>query len=152
MLLAASHASDPFALPAFIISIIAAVAALAALGWNVWTWRQSGARVTLETSAVGSEWMQWVNVVIRNKGRTAVTITEVLLYEEGTPTSATASQILLGEDDGKELLPFRLEPQASLEFYEEFEPDHPAYGKPGYWVTVELANGRILDSGWIKSE
>lgn len=145
-------ASDPLALPAFIISIVAAVAAAGALGWNIWTWRQSGARVTLETSAVHSDSMQWVTVVIRNKGRSAVTVTEVLIYEDGTPTSPEATQILLGEDEGNELLPYRLEPQASLEFHEEFGTDASAFGKEEYWVTVELANGRTLDSGRIANE
>lgn len=152
MSLATAASTDPLALPAFVISIVAAVAGIAALGWNIWTWRQSGARVTLETSAVHSDWMQWVTVVIRNKGRSAVTVTEVLLYEEGTPTSSQATQILLGEDEGEELLPYRLDPQSSLEFREEYGPETTAFGKTGYWVTVELANGQTLDSGWIPNE
>jgi hypothetical protein len=150
--LATAPTPDPFAFPAFVISIIAAIAGIGALGWNVWTWWQGGARVTLETLAVHSEATQWINVVIRNKGRSAVTVTEVLLYTEGTPTSESGLQTLLGQNEGEQIMPYRLESQASLEFYEQYDADdNDAYGKPGYWVTVELANGKMIDSGWIKN-
>lgn len=150
--IATEQASGPYAFPAFVISIIAAVAGLIALGWNIFTWLQSGARVTLETSAVRSDETQWINVVVRNKGRSAVTITEILLWEQGHPKSDEGTQVLLGQDEDDDIMPYRLEPQASLPFYEEFDVSSSTYGQPRYWVSVELGNGKMIESGWIVNE
>lgn len=149
--LALNSPNDYLALPAFVISIIAAASGLGALGWNVWAWRQSGARVTLEVFAAHSADVQWITVIVRNLGRSAITVNEVVLFEDGNPASPESTQTLLGTEEGDERVPHRLEPQSSLEFEEQYKHPDPMHGHDRYWVSLRLANGDEVNSRWVRN-
>lgn len=128
---------DLLALPAFVISIIAALVGASALIWNIVAWVRSGHRVVVEIETVvrnpgrGASWtgrrgrLRWnaasippshvdysivfVTVVARNRGRAPVDI-ERFYVTVGKPSENRNWSMTLKDDPP---LPQRLEPGSS---------------------------------------
>lgn len=128
---------DLLALPAFVISIIAAAVGASALIWNIIAWVRSGHRVVVEIEAVvrnpgrGASWtgrrgrLRWnkasippshvdysivfITVIARNRGRAPVSI-ERFYVTVGKPSANRNWSMTLKDDPP---LPQRLEPGSS---------------------------------------
>ena len=130
-------ASDPLALPAFIISIVAASVGLSALLWNIIAWVRSGHRVVVEIETVvrnpkrNAEWtgrrgrsgwaaasippshvpysIVFIRLTARNVGRAPVDI-ERFYFTVGKPRE---DKNISWTFEGDPPLPQRLEPGSS---------------------------------------
>jgi hypothetical protein len=100
------------AIAGLILGIIGAVTGVAALSWQVITWRQSGAvvAVTARQASRGSDdhaGEQLVKVSARNSGRSAVTVNGWGLRLPGG-----GAMVILDPMQGSSPVPLRLEPGA----------------------------------------
>lgn len=158
-----AHQSDPFGLPAFVVSMVAIslsgltfALATTTFVWNIRVWRHSGARVKVTGTAKRGASEQYIDVAVRNTGRAPITVNAVLLYAAGRgrqPDREAPTLYLGSEKDGQlaDLKPHRLEGYASIELPGKFQRGTPMYGLPRYWVDVELATGRTITTRWFKS-
>lgn len=131
-------ASDPLALPAFIIAIGAAVIALFSASWSVVSWFWDGARVRARATLRPRHDGDMVYVYVWNRGRSSVDIIEVTV--ERDPASLMVP--LLGIDDPG--MPFTLSPGKAQAFDETYLPDGDYYGAKSYTAVITLATGRII--------
>lgn len=134
--------SDPLALPAFVISIVAACTAVAAVTWNVMMWAWSGPRVRVRTHVSLEGEKQTVAAYVWNKGRAAVDVVAVEVHRDGWQNLPGVP--LLGVDEPG--LPYRLEPGSSVVFETAFHPEGTYFGAAWYQTQVTLANGDIKTS------
>lgn len=101
------------AIAALILGIIGALTGMAALAWQVITWRQSGAVVTVTAcQALPSQGEPYVNVSARNTGRSPVTVNGWGLR---LPDGWT--MVALNPASWSSQLPHRLEPGADGNWY-----------------------------------
>lgn len=155
---------DPYAGPAFAISVWALV--ISALGFLVAAItairgfiedRKAGAQVRVERQALRGAAVQYIDVTVRNTGRTAITVNAVMLYGTTTtrgrkPKPDGSGGLYMESAPGEkmeDLKPYRLEGHASLELQVAARRGAPLFGLERYWVDVELATGRTIRSGWF---
>lgn len=132
-----SAVTDPLALPAFVIAIVAGCAAVASLTWNIVAWAWSGPRVRVRTHVSWEDDAQTVAAYIWNKGRAAVDVVAAEVHRDGWQDQPSIP--LLGVDEPG--LPFRLEPGSSVVFETKFWPEGAYFGAAWYQAQVTLANG-----------
>lgn len=131
---------DPYALPAFIISIVAAVVAglafIWSILWSVISWSLAGPviRVRLGVHRSDVEMKMWVYVW--NRGRLPVSVEEVSLHLRD---DSTALVPVLGVPE----IPYRLEPGASWAPEAEFERGSSFYWSTKFEARVTLATGAV---------
>lgn len=164
---------DPFAFPAFLISISSGVVGLTALIWNIIAWFRSGHRVTVETEIIvrnPKRDMFWtgrrgrcgwrnadippthvphcvvlISVIARNKGRTAVDI-ERFQVMVGKPSQNKNISWTFKDDQP---LPQRLEPGSSASrkiMISDVEAFTRREKKKHFRTAVTLGNGKIRRS------
>src|SRR5438876_14703 len=110
---------------ATVLSIVAIVTSLGSLGWQMLTWRASGHVVKVEANDLPM-------IVVRNKGRSPVTVNSVKLLV------SRQQWVILSPDGGPggPGLPYRLEPGSDV----RWTPDI----KHGGWkiAIIGLADGK----------
>ena len=137
-----AQANDPFALPAFIISIVAGAVALLSLAWSVTAWAWSGPRVKVRANTHATEEDQRVWAYIWNKGRAPIEIHHVEVHRSDDAPGGLIP--LMGiEDPG---LPYTLTGGAAVVMEETFLPQGTFYGARWYEIRVTLANGKVKRS------
>lgn len=138
------------------ISALSFLLALFVAGWNVRSWRHSGARVDVRVEAWQTASDQSFQVSVINGGRGPITVNHVHLYasKDGRQPDSASPVMLLGTAAGEPLEdgPFRLDSQSSIELEAEVEKGRHLFGMPWYRVEVVLATGRVRSSRWIKNE
>lgn len=137
-----AQATDPFALPAFIISIVAGTVALLSLAWSITAWAWSGPRVKVRTSTHATEEEQTVWAYIWNKGRAPIEIHGVEVHRSDDTPGALIP--LMGMRDPG--LPYTLTGGAAVVMEETFLRQGNFYGARWYEVRVTLANGKVKRS------
>lgn len=129
--------SDPFAFPAFVISIAAALTALGALAWSIVAWAWNGPWVRLRVHSRVEDDGQHVSAYVWNRGRMASDIIHVEVFRADDPHPVLIPVL------GVDRMPYRLEPYSSVTFEDTYDRRGTFFGARWYGVRVYLANGDI---------
>ena len=139
-----------------VLSITAIVLSGASLAWQVITWRGSGARVKVSAVDEGYDdklpGSQYVRIVARNVGRSAVTVNDYGLLGYNLPLWLPGSQLGHHVEHGNSApIPYRLEPGSDAAWYlstAEVVKACKAQRKvpEDLYVFVNLADGREIRS------
>lgn len=144
--------SDPFAVWAFAISIVAAVTGVSALLWNVRAWKRSGPHVVAEAQYIRDDQQVWQTVVrVLNDGRLGVDVTGPNLeWHRATPRRTTKEWAMLMSGKSSH----RLEPHASwtVELTPMVWTNAPP--KTVKWIrySFALGNGKVIRTNKIPAE
>lgn len=142
----AQTASDPLALPAFVLSLVALVVALASFVWKIVEWRMSGPQVRVKTHLLYRGDKLNVAAFVWNRGRAPVDILDAILQPHGYKKHSTALMLTVRGAEDEIGLPYRLEPGSSVVLETEVWPKGTDYGRKWYRSRVTLANGDIVKS------